>query len=385
MSSPAQQSKRLSRAIAAIHRAALEPDTWPEALDTIAGCFDGPKACMFGVDLQQGLVHDLRTHNIDSGASDAYAAYYYQLDPWLNGYDRTWEPLRALPGTRIISDTALRRTEFYNDFIKKLDMRFALSGFPSKSSRWIDIFTIFHGVNQADFDQESIDTYQLLLEHVGQALALQRSVGRLRELSKGLATALEHVSQSMLLLGRDARVVHANSAAVNTLYCSDGLSVRQGRLEAMMPEAADALEALLKEAFDDLAQRVVLRKRIVLIPRPSGRRPYLVRVFPIDQALEFVGLSDVSRDPCLVMTITDPEASTLTLYPEDLQTAYGLTPAEAALAAALARGDSLSEIAARKNIAVDSARKQLQSVFEKTGTHRQADLVQRLVVDLGVG
>lgn len=381
----ARQNQQLYDAIGRIHEAAVAPDTWPVALEAISHCFAGPKVVMFGVDLCNGTVQNLRTHDIERAACDAYAAYYHQLDPWFNAIDPAWKPLRALPGTQIVSDAVVRKTGFYNDFIKKLDMRFVLSGFPSKTSRWMDIFSLFNGVNQDDFDRESVDRYQILLEHVGQALELQRSIGHLNGLSKGLATALEHASQATLLLGANGTVLHANSKAVNTLYRADGITVKEGRLEASLPDAVAALGKLLKSAFEDLNKRLAFRRRIASIPRPSGRRPFLVRVFPIDQALDYVELADVSKDPQLVMTITDPDASSLTLHQDDLQAAYGLTPAEASLAAALARGDTLSEVAARKNVAVDSARKQLQSVFEKTGTHRQADLVQRLVVDLGLG
>jgi DNA-binding CsgD family transcriptional regulator len=364
-----------------IHKAATAPDRWPEALATISQCFDRAKVCMFRIDLQRGSVHELRTHDIDAQACDDYANYYHQVDPWLNAYDPAWPARQALLCSEIVPDRVVRRTEFYNDFIKHLDMRFALSGLPTRSSRSIDILTLFKGVDGEDFDQDAIDTYQLLLEQAGQALEMQRSLGRLKGLSRGLATALEHVAQPTLLLGRDAWVMHANSAAVDMLYSADGIALTEGRLEAAQPDANDALGALVRKAFEDLENRKVLKRRIVAIPRPSGRRPYLVRVYPIDQSLESIDMSDLPQDPHLVMTITDPEASDSGPKPESLQLAYGLTPAEASLAAALARGETLAQVAARKNIAVASARKQLQSIFEKTGTHRQAELVRRVMGD----
>lgn len=227
--------------------------------------------------------------------------------------------------------------------------------------------------------------FDILAEHVGQALAVQHTLGRLKGLSKGLATALEHLPQAAVLLGRDGRLLHANSAAVNVLYDADGLEVKQGRLEATLPEARASLGKLLQEAFQDLARRVAFKRRVAAVSRPSGRRAYLIRVFPIDQALEYVELDDLNGDPYLVMLITESEAAGPVLSTEELQVVYGLTPTEAAVAAALARGHSLSEIAARKDIAVDTVRKQLQSIFQKTGTHRQAALVHRLVVDLAMG
>jgi DNA-binding CsgD family transcriptional regulator len=53
----------------------------------------------------------------------------------------------------------------------------------------------------------------------------------------------------------------------------------------------------------------------------------------------------------------------------------GLTPAEGRLAAALAKGDSLTTYALTAGIARNTARAQLASIFDKTGTSRQAELV----------
>ena len=62
-----------------------------------------------------------------------------------------------------------------------------------------------------------------------------------------------------------------------------------------------------------------------------------------------------------------------------LQTIFGLTPNEARLAVAMAGGGSLEEIAgATKFVTVNTLRKQLASIFEKTDTHRQSELVALL-------
>jgi len=41
----------------------------------------------------------------------------------------------------------------------------------------------------------------------------------------------------------------------------------------------------------------------------------------------------------------------------------------------MAGGESLEEIAGATNVTVDTLRKQLASIFEKTDTHRQSELV----------
>ena len=57
---------------------------------------------------------------------------------------------------------------------------------------------------------------------------------------------------------------------------------------------------------------------------------------------------------------------------------FGLTPAEIRLALELAQGGILADIAQRRRLSRTTVRSQLASVFSKTQTTRQAELVQLL-------
>lgn len=61
-----------------------------------------------------------------------------------------------------------------------------------------------------------------------------------------------------------------------------------------------------------------------------------------------------------------------------LRQLFGLTGAEAKLAVHMAGGRSLDEIASELRISISTARTQLRSIFAKTRTHRQAELVALL-------
>jgi DNA-binding CsgD family transcriptional regulator len=66
-------------------------------------------------------------------------------------------------------------------------------------------------------------------------------------------------------------------------------------------------------------------------------------------------------------------------FPDNIpQRAYGLTPAEARLALALFEGRSLGEFAEGNRVSRETVRSQMKSIFLKTGTRRQAELVSLL-------
>jgi DNA-binding CsgD family transcriptional regulator len=58
-----------------------------------------------------------------------------------------------------------------------------------------------------------------------------------------------------------------------------------------------------------------------------------------------------------------------------LRALFHFTPTEARIAQALANGKSIAEIAATHRANLQTVRKQLKSIFAKTGTNRQAQCV----------
>jgi DNA-binding CsgD family transcriptional regulator len=57
-----------------------------------------------------------------------------------------------------------------------------------------------------------------------------------------------------------------------------------------------------------------------------------------------------------------------------LASTFGLSRAEARLAARIGRAEELKDIADSEGITFETARARLKAVFAKTGTHRQAEL-----------
>lgn len=58
-----------------------------------------------------------------------------------------------------------------------------------------------------------------------------------------------------------------------------------------------------------------------------------------------------------------------------LEHLYGLTRAEAELSVLLAQGESLEGIASVRGVTLETVRTQLRTVYKKTGTHRQGELI----------
>jgi DNA-binding CsgD family transcriptional regulator len=77
----------------------------------------------------------------------------------------------------------------------------------------------------------------------------------------------------------------------------------------------------------------------------------------------------------LVLTpVTLPQAPPVEL----VQSLFDLTPAEARVARSLSAGETVEKIASIGGVSLNTVRSQLRCVLEKTGCHRQAEVVALL-------
>lgn len=81
--------------------------------------------------------------------------------------------------------------------------------------------------------------------------------------------------------------------------------------------------------------------------------------------------------PSVLVTVSDP-AMEPTVQRARLRDTFSLTESEARVALALAEGLSVAEIASSSGVTVKTVRVQLSSVFSKTNTQRQGELVSLL-------
>jgi DNA-binding CsgD family transcriptional regulator len=120
---------------------------------------------------------------------------------------------------------------------------------------------------------------------------------------------------------------------------------------------------LLGQGGADFAQRQTLGVQLLLI-----------HVLPVDGA---------ARTPFLgaraILVFSDLSRVTR-LQPEMLSQIFGLSLAEAKVAALMASGHASDEIADAVGVTRETVRKHLKAVFAKTATHRQAELVALLAL-----
>jgi DNA-binding CsgD family transcriptional regulator len=207
-----------------------------------------------------------------------------------------------------------------------------------------------------------------LAPHLRQMLTLRTKLQASGRRALYAEEALDTIAFAVLRCRCDGRITYANAPAREILDQGDGLRAT-AYLECTSRTANAALQTRLRAVV-----RGVVAEGALLVERPSGRGGYRVIVVP------FATSHRSSGDEALVF-VHDPESQATGLLQRAAEL-FGLSPAEADLAVGLAQGETVQEVADRRQVRISTVRSQLQSALAKTGAARQTDLI-RAVLALG--
>jgi DNA-binding CsgD family transcriptional regulator len=172
------------------------------------------------------------------------------------------------------------------------------------------------------------------------------------------------------VLDASGTVLFANALAAEVLEARDGLELHNGRLAAQEKQTECALAQRLRQMASAVGPKLDPPAPIP-VARPSGRAPFRVDVLPLPAS----GFHRNEAGATVLVLIHDP-AHRRQLRRYELSFLYRLTLAEAALAEAVAAGETLREYAERKGRSIGTVRYQMKQVLAKTECHRQADLIR---------
>ncbi len=181
--------------------------------------------------------------------------------------------------------------------------------------------------------------------------------------------ALNMLRQPAILLDFDSNVVGVNAAAV-AIFNND-IRIKDRRLLIRDLEARAKLRAFT-EQLKSPTQHLMPPVDPLIVPR-QDRLPILLRIWPIDVAARW---PSPEVRALLTLNALGPKPGPPA---QILAKTFGLTPSEAKLACIIARGAGPEIAALELKISRETARNQLKSIFAKTSTHRQGELVALLL------
>lgn len=364
MASVPDEQASIDAAIAAFRRAALESGPWVEALRAMAVAVGGNHGQMIGI----GAAAAVPFNWISDIPEDALAEFVAMngADPRLNPRVRAGlsaPELQVLAESDFATPDLLKATPIYTDLFARYDIPFiALSRLTTTHDVMVGL-SVMRSRKQGHIEDRERRIFRAIAPHaraaVSTRLALEHRGAAL------VAGALEAVSAAAFVLDFSGRV-GAMTPAAEALLTGPHARLRLAgrRLQGRTQQDDAALARFVAEALrgDPGPPMVALRNGGPPVVLEAAAAP------PVEHGLGFAPrVIVIARSG-----VETPKQGAA------LKLAFGLTPAELAVATALQRGLSPDEIAAERGVSIETVRSQIRGLMTKTDTRRQSELVALL-------
>ena len=376
------QHDDLNRIVASLSEAALDDTRWPATSALI------DDACS----VKGNLLLYGRGHSHDDAQIFLSRLYYRgqrceELErEYLDVYwqiDEAAPRIRRLPDSKLVHVRELYTTQelqtstAYNELVPRVDsqngLRVRLDGPYGTRIVW----GVADPINGGDWSLAQIESIEYILPHLRQYVSFRQALVDAEALGTSLTGLLDNSRSGVIQLDWRGQIVAANDAAQDLLRRGDGLSDQGGNLRAWSPSDDGDLQELLGRALPRFGGQGASGS--MTVRRPSVLPRLALYISPVgDSQRDFGPL----RVAALVLAV-DP-ASRARIDPELVSQSLGLTPAEGQVAAMLAEGKTVREIAAATGRRESTIRWHLHHICNKHGISRQVELVQLVLPLAGI-
>lgn len=228
------------------------------------------------------------------------------------------------------------------------------------------------GVHRAlgAIDEGDVADLRLIAPHIRRAVTISGLFDLKTVHAAAFAATIDVLSVGVVLVDETGGIVHANAAATALLAQDGPIRAQRGRLGLAQPAAQAAIETAIRQAAQD---EMKLGQRGIAVPaRRENGDPLVIHVLPLKRSPLRDGLAQKVTAALFIAPAVTPSRLPI----DALALAYDLTPAEARVFELVCEGRTQAEIGPLLGIAASTAKTHLLHIFEKTGCHRQLDLVK---------
>lgn len=350
--------ERVSDLIKRIYCAGQDAGAWDQVSREVVDLTGGHAAFTSVVDLSQGVYCSTKFYGPEETTFDRGFEEYgelYRYDPSLiwaahNPTARFCDSRQTLPRDNYLDHPYLR---WQRDRLRTVHWFVGYT--PPERDRSFSFSLLFPDGQDAG-DATSIRLFQMLFEHMDAAVQLR---GKRFD---------DQADAAFISLDSKGNVFRLSQGASNIVSETDGLDIHANRLRTL--RLVD--QAALDDAVGRTANVLVTggSQCVVSIARPSGKRPWIAIIRP--DFRDFPGFGNISCGTLVELRDSSPPFVSAHL----LQSFFAITEREAELLQMLIGGHSIESLAHKMGISPNTARVHLHSIFLKTSTTRQSELLQ---------
>lgn len=376
------QRDALTRVVVSLNEAALDDTRWPATSALIGdACGIRSNALFYGFELPNGDGELVLARLFYGGQRDRELEREY-VDDYYPG-DEAVPRVRRLPDSQVVhvrdlySEQDRKTSAAYNEMLPRLGYENSLDVRLDGPHDTRIVWSIGDPIGGGDWSSGQIDTIKRLLPHLKQYVGIRQALVDAHALGRSLAGLLDNGGCGVIQLGPRGRIVETNDLARSLLNRNDGLYDRGGHLRAWSPSDDSSLQALLERALPRSGRHGVSGS--MTVRRPS--------IFP-RLALHISPLGDAQMDfrpsgVVALVLVVDP-MSRARIDSGLVSEALGLTPTQGQVAALLAEGNTIREIAAATGRKESTVRWHLHHVCSKLGISKQVEVVHLVLSLAGI-
>jgi DNA-binding CsgD family transcriptional regulator len=351
-----------------IYECSFFPDLWPGVLTEIATLGAASGGVLFAANPTADILRWTSSETVRPEMTD------YVADGWLMKGGRLGRTLAAqhagfLTELDIFTDHELEEDPLYRDFLRPKGWGWCAGTAVMLPTNDVLIMTIERRLTDGPVESEVVRMLDGLRPHLARSALM---AARLQlERAQTAADTLGLLGLPAVVLDSRGRALAANR------QIEDLHSHVRWRAKDQIALKDPAAERLLQSAVAQTATRdsgaaQSLAAQSFAVRGAEDAASMVAHLIPVRGAANDIFARAAA---ILVMTpVTLPHAPPVEL----VQSLFDLTAAEAGVARSLAAGDSLFDIAANRQVSRGTVRTQMRRILEKTGCHRQAEVVALL-------
>lgn len=352
---------------------------WDEVFSALRQAVDCKVIHALAVDKQFGTMSFSTGANLPAEGELSYLQKYQFIDP----RSQHWNSLPSMEcfhDHEMFDDEYMAKSEFYQDFLIPYGAKYLTAIKVLESEELSFSIGCLRGSEQGPLSADSIQFIQKLLPHLHRAVKINASHFTYSTHALIGHALINKMKQAVMLVTVDGKVMLTNPAAQVMLANNSSLRIRDECL--CLPEPAQTtfmqvcarIEQTVKNAQATPEDQQSYKVLKIEVPENSDDH-VLMFYLPLVPQLT---LGVFGMRPLVMLMFYDPAQVSLRHDDMLLSAAFGLSPAELKIAAMIAEGLTIAEIAAKLNKQVDTIRKQLQSIYQKTATNSQVEFMRLL-------
>ncbi len=356
--------------IGGIYDCALNPDAWNAILPRIGAFVGGSAGGLFAHHSSRRSGNVFYEFGTDPDFRKVYLEKYITMDPMFGTYF-VLDVGEVFSTSTVMSHAEFLQSRFYKECIRPQGWIDNIVVYLDRTPEGHAGFAVFRHEREGLADEPARERLRLLVPHLRRAVLIGKIIEFKTAQAATFADVLDGLSAGMLFVDSTGRITHANGAAQAMIADGNVFRAPLGRLVASDLDVNRSLQDIFLAAAAGDAAIGVRGVAVPLVARDGER--YVAHVLPLSSGARRG--AGVSYTAAAVLFVQKTALATRS-PPEAIARTYRLTAMEVRVLLAIVEVGGVPEVAGTLGIGESTVKTHLKRLYEKTGAHRQADLVK---------